>query len=666
MKLTAVAKKQLAEILGPSNILTDELSVSLYAYDCSVSRTRPEAILLVEQACQIAPVLRVLHQHHVPFVVRASATNHAGSCATLNGGVVLNVTSLNHILEINTRDRFAVVEPGVITGELQQKLSALGYFYAPDPASQQICTLGGNVAQNASGARCLKYGGTQEYVLAADFVLPDGTELSLTRQDGGPDFIGLLCGSEGTLGVLTRLKLRILPIPPHVQTLLITFPSLQTSIEAVSALVARGIVPRCIEAMDKLTLQNVEAFSHAGYPKEAQALLVLELDGNSIDQIQQDATQIEAVCRERGALEIKSAKTEQERQTLWRGRQNAYASMARLAPNVMVGDGTVPRSRLPHALARVERLLQDNQIRAGLLFHAGDGNFHPHLLFDERNKLQTAQTTRVLREILKACVDEQGTLSGEHGIGVEKRALMAYEYDEATLSVMARIKQVADPQNIANPLKILPHQFAEKARPAAEILPSVKNLQDTLLSFRQHQTAFVVCGRNTHLKTQHKQTLSTDTLQKIIEIDKENFTVTAQTGITLEALCAALEKAKVYSVLPRTKGTLGGAFCGGNLPDFYAHVLGIEALLPDGSCVHYGGKLMKNSAGYHLTRLFAGSQGTLGLVTQLTFKVFARPVEPLTLRPFKSAKENILWKRMREGLDPQHLILNNTQGSNRG
>lgn len=659
MKLASSAKKQLQKILGPVGVLTDELSLALYAYDCSVSRARPDGVLLVNSSEQVPQILRVLHQYQIPFVPRGSATNHAGSCAALKGGVILNLTALNHILEINTEAQFARVEPGVITADLQEKLAPLGFFYAPDPASQQVCTIGGNVAQNASGARCLKYGGTLEHVLEATFVLPNGKEIVISRQDPGPDLIGLLCGSEGTLGVLTQLKLRILPLAKHVQTFLVTFPSLQDSVQTVSDLTARGIIPRCVEAMDQITIQSVEGFAHAGYPTDAKALLILELEG-APTQIKKDAKRLEEICCTHHAQEIRPAASTEERQALWRGRQSAFAAMARLSPNVIVGDGTVPRSRLPHALARVQEILKQNNLQAGLLFHAGDGNFHPHLLFDERNKLQTAQVARVQREILKVCVDEQGTLSGEHGIGVEKRALMTYAYDVPTLTAMARIKQTFDPEKMANPLKILPHNFAQRARASDPLSPQIHTLQETMVSYQKNHTPFVICGSNTQLKATKCALISARALKEIVEIDTANYTVTAQAGVSLNELTQALLKAGVYSVLPACTATLGGAFCSGQFPEFYAHVIGIEALLPDGSYVRYGGKLMKNSAGYHLTRLLAGSQGTLGLVTQMTFRVFAKPVKILSPRICPPGI-NPLWQALRETFDPENLVLNHRE-----
>lgn len=644
MKLTPQAKQALKDILGSSCVLDDEVSLSLYSYDCSLSRTRPEAILLVQHAQQVAPVLRILSHYKIPFVPRASATNHAGSCVALKGGVILNLTALNHILQINTQEEFAVVEPGVLTADLQDALAPLGYFYAPDPASARACTIGGNAAQNASGARCLKYGGTLDHVLAADFVLPDGEEITLSRLSGGPDLVGLLIGSEGTLGVFTKLKVKILPLAKHIKTFLVTFPSLQQSVQAVSALVAQGIIPRCMEAMDKTTLQTIESFSHAGYP-QAESLLILELDASPV-QIKKDEILLEKICKQHQAQQFLSTKTEKDRRHLWQGRQSAYAAMARLAPNVLVGDATVPRSELPAALEKVQQLIQEKKLRASLLFHAGDGNFHPHILFDQRNRMQTLQATRAMKEILKICVAHQGTLSGEHGIGVEKRALMACQYEADTLRAMTLVKQALDPDNLANPLKIFPDHFAEKAIPARGLSPAIQKLQGQLLLWRQTKTSFVVAGTNSLFKTRSKQILSSKTLHKILEIDTANYTVTAQAGVPLKELALALKKAQLHSVLPSGKGTLGGLFSSGVLPEFYEHVLGIEALLPDGSYIRYGGKFMKNAAGYPLVRLFAGAQGSLGLVTQLTFKVFAHPVKQPKKRPFQLIEKNKIWARL--------------------
>ncbi len=642
--------RRLAKLMGQENIHTDELSLALYAYDCSLSRTRPDGVILVKQAEKIPALIRLLNEYKIPFIPRASATNHAGSCAALNGGFILNLTHLNRILEINTHEKYAVVEPAVITGDLQRALEKKGFFYAPDPASADVSTLGGNVAQNASGARCLKYGNTLAHVLEADVVWPDGTTAHLSRQTSGLDALGLLAGSEGTLGILTRLKVKILPTIPHIQTFLVTFPSLEKSIQAVSTLVAQGIIPRCVEAMDKTTTRAVEEFAHAHYPTDSEALLILELDGTPA-QIQKESAQLEDICRNHQAQTFQPAHTPKEREDLWRGRRAAYAAMARLAPNVMVGDGTVPRSELPRALKAVQQLLAENHSKAGLLFHAGDGNFHPQLVFDERNKPDTARLKKVLHQILQICLACGGTLSGEHGVGVEKRALMAQQYNAATLRLMAQLKDSLDPLQLANPLKIIPLQYEEKSR-SAEIPVYAKDFLEKVRT----QTPFHIVGNQTQGEITAPHLFSTLSLNKLVEIDTANYTVTTQAGIAVSDLISTLKSKNLYCALPETKGTLGGLFCGGHAPAIYPHVLGIEGLLPDGSFFRYGGKFVKNAAGYNLVYLLGGSQGKLGLVTQLTLRIFSFPVEPAPL--VSAPRVAFPWEnRLRQKVDPQGVLV---------
>lgn len=625
MKIPSVLLRRLKNLLGAENVLTDRTSLLLYAYDCSLSRTKPDGVLIIRQTSLIAPVITLLNTYKVPFIARAAATNHAGSCAALNGGFILNLTHLNRLLEINTREGYAVAEPALITADLQRALEPLGFFYAPDPASANVCTLGGNVAQNASGARCLKYGGTIQHILEADMVLPTGEEIHLSRQDNAPDWLGLLCGSEATLGIFTRLKVKILPLQQHIATYLVPFPSLQTSVQSVSDLIAQGIIPRCVEAMDKQTICAVENFAHAGYPIDAQALLILELDGTAA-QIKKDEKILQQICENNQAYSFSRAQDETHRRKLWAGRRMAYSATARLAPNVIVGDATVARSVLPQALLKVQQILAESGVKASLLFHAGDGNFHPHLVFDERNKPETMHVQKVMKKILQVCIDCGGTLSGEHGVGVEKRALMAYEYDRETLNLFALIKRTLDPNNVANPSKIIPVNYAQKARPAQtpdeEIARFIKNPS--------------VCA----LKK----------LNKIIEIDKTNYTATAQTGITLAQLHKALKKENVYCALPAKTMTLDEAFSCNKCRGFYNDVTGVEAVLPDGSFIRYGGKFMKNAAGYPLTHLFAGAARNFGFVTQITFKIFAEKVSVCPVDTPNEFKKDILFEKLNQAL----------------
>ncbi len=655
MHIPDCALHALEKLLGKSCVCADELSLRLSAYDCSLSRMKPDLVLHFTQARLIAPAVQILHQFHIPFVVRAAATNHAGSCSTPQGGAVLNLAALNHILHINTQEGFALVEPGVITEQLQQALQPLGYFYAPDPASQAVCTLGGNAAQNASGARCLKYGGTLDHILEINVVLPDGTAPTFNRTQNGPDWVGVFIGSEGTLGIITQLKVKILPLPKHIKTFLATFPTLQNSVQTVTDLMAQGIIPRCVEAMDHTTIQAVENFAHAGYPVKAQALLLIELDSSTLS-MQREEKLLEQICRKNRAQTFRRADSHPERAHLWKGRRAAYSAMARLAPNVLVCDGVVPRSELPRALQRVQEILRQQHVTASLLFHAGDGNFHPQLVFDERNPLAARRITQIAKQILQVCIDAGGTISGEHGVGVEKRSIMALAYDENTLDLLAQLKQAFDPDNLANPSKIIPVGYKEKSR---AVPPLRSNEQQTADQFRAKISSskpFYITGNNTALKTK-QNTFSTRALNQITDVDLTNYTVTAQAGVTLSQLANALRQARVYSALPtRGESTLGGVFSSGEFPGFYAHVTGLQVLLPNGKHIKYGGKLTKNAAGYNLVRLFAGAQGTLGLVTELTLKIYAHKPPVLTAGPFRPFVPNGPFQRLKAQLDPRSLL----------
>ncbi len=655
MQLNRRVLHELKHLLGEANVLTDELALALHSYDCSRSRTRPDAVALVQDAAVLPSVIRLLNRHKIPFTPRAAGTNHAGACATLYGGVVLDLTRLNRILEINTREKYAEVQPGVITANLQDAADKLGLMYPPDPASARVCTLGGNLAQNASGARCMKYGGTADYVLEAQWITPRGETLRLTRDAAGPDWLGFLCGSEGTLGVITQIRVKLIDKPKHVKTFLVTFPSLESGIQTVSDLAAQGVIPRCVEAMDRATVQTVENYSRSAYPTDCEALLILELDGTP-KQIEAQAARLEEICRKNSCLTFTSARTEAEREKLWTGRRAAYAATALVAPNVWVGDGTVPRSELPRALKAVRDIIARHGLNAGLLFHAGDGNFHPHLTFDERNPPQAALVAKAGKEILRACAECGGSVSGEHGVGVEKRMAMAFQYDAPTLSFFAAVKRALDPNNLSNPGKIIPVDFAEKARPAAPADPAHAQLAEEIKNRFDTGRPSRVTGAASRSKHAGAYALHTRGMNKILEVDKTNYTATAQAGVLTAELAERLAKEGVYISLPADKGTLGGAFALNVCPEFSRQVIGLQAILPNGKTISYGGKIMKNAAGYNLCRLFAGSAGELGVITRLTFRIYAQP-RKARLRPRGAAAE---WaepfRRLKTAADPKGLF----------
>lgn len=658
MKISRSLLQALQRLLGKENVQTDELSLQLNSYDCSQSRHRPDAVVKVTDTAVLPDLVRLLAQAKVPFIARAAATNHAGSCAAVQGGVVINVNALDQIYQIHPQQGYADVAPGVVTAQLQAQLQPLGFFYAPDPASEAVCTLGGNLAQNASGARCMKYGNTADNTLQADLVTPQGYCLSLRHDAPGPDWLGLLAGSEGTLGLIQKMRIKILPQPKQVKTFLTTFDSLENAVQTVSDLAAQGLIPRCVEAMDQTTTRAVEDFAHAGYPTEAQALLILELDGTR-QQIARDEKLLQALCQARGCQSFTAAQNEEEREKLWRGRRAAYSAMAALAPSVAVGDGTVPRSELAQTLRQVRRILDRYGVRASLLFHAGDGNFHPQIIFDSRNKEQTHRVSKALQEILKACIDHGGTLSGEHGVGIEKRAVMAYQYSRETLHLMGQIKKALDPDNLANPGKILPVGLEGKVTLQEEDHPEVLRLAGEIKRRAGQREKIRVTGTRTQWKTATAADVSARSLNRILDIDKTNYTATVQAGVKVQELLLALKQQGVYAPLPPDyPGTLGGLISQKRCPQLTPCLTGLQVIVPNGDIIDYGGKLMKNAAGYNLCRLFTGACGTLGLITHVTFKIYAKPVEAQLLPWVWPTRENDPWLRaVQDRLDPQHLFL---------
>ena len=651
MYLSPKIVKKFQQLLGREYVKTDEASLALNGYDCSPSSHRPDAVLTVTDSAQLSPLLQLLSQEKIPFVARAGATNHAGSCAAVQGGVVLELNFLRRIYHLDTVHQFAEVDPAVITGDLQQALHHIGYFYAPDPASEKVCTLGGNLAQNASGARCMKYGNTADNTLQADFLLPSGEALVLRHDRPGPDWLGLIAGSEGTLGIIQKMRVHILPCPPHIYTFLVSFASLTESIETVTDVVAHGLIPRCIEAMDGNTVHTIEQTMPSGYPA-AEAVLIIEVDG-TLRQVQTAADTLETLCRQHHCLSFTTAKTTAEREKLWQGRRAAYSAMTALAPNIAVGDGTVPRSELPRALAQVQQIIADYGVTACLLFHAGDGNFHPQLVFDARSPQQTRQAKKALQAILKTCVDCGGTLSGEHGIGVEKRALMAYQYSQQTLRLFQKIKNAFDPNHLANPSKILPIDFEEKALCTLPTRPEVLALQQEMLHrFQQKQKSRITSQADTQTPD-----LSTSSLSHIVEIDTVNYTATIQAGVSVHTVLQTLAQRKLYAKLPATfTGSLGALVATKAAPDFISQITGIEALLPNGDFISYGGKVMKNAAGYNVCRLFAGSWGALGMITQLTFKIYAAACSAHTV-PTEIPQADPLFTAIKKEIDPDGLLI---------
>jgi glycolate dehydrogenase FAD-linked subunit len=450
--------ERLRDALGPESVFVAAEDTIMYEYDYGLDRSMPDVVALPRSTADVQLLVREAGAEGVPIVARGAGTGIAGGAVPARGGLVISMARMNRVLEIDQANRCAVVQPGVINLDLSKVAEPYGLFFAPDPSSQKASTIGGNVANNAGGPHCLSLGATVNHILGVELVLHDGSVVRLggkTPDAPGLDLTGLLVGSEGTLGVVTEATVRLLPLPEAVRTALALFASVEHASEAVSALIGRGIVPAALEMMDKLALSAIEAAFHAGYPPEAGAVLLVEVDG-LLEQVEAQAAVVDEVCRQSGALEIRLAATAEARAQLWAARKGAASAMGRIAPNYYLHDAVVPRTRLPGILARVVDIAQRYKLPIANLFHAGDGNLHPMILFDVREPGVLDRVLAAGKEILSACIDAGGTITGEHGVGMEKPAFMPLIFSADDLGVMAAVRSAVDPSGLFNPAKVLP------------------------------------------------------------------------------------------------------------------------------------------------------------------------------------------------------------------
>lgn len=456
---------RLESIVDPEYVIADRAGVGVYELDASDESIAgihtPDVVVLTRTASEISAIVRLANDLDVAVVARGAGTGLSGGSITTRGGILLVTARMNEILEINETDRYAIVEPGVINLDLTTALLGSGFYYAPDPASQRTCSIGGNIANNSGGPHCLKYGVTGNHILGLEVVLSDGEVAWFggpSSEGPGFDMTSLMVGSEGTLGIVTRAMVRISRRPESTGVLLAAFPSIDAASRAVSATIAAGIIPASMELMDHLTITAIEVSAQAGYPRDAAAVLLIELDGLAQTVIDQKPI-VAAICEEFGAIEVRVAETKAEEDALWAGRKSAFGAMGRLAPNYHLTDTVVPRTKLPVALERVAEVAEEYGLRIANVFHAGDGNLHPLILFD-RDVPGSMQRVIEASEVLMAyCIDLGGAVSGEHGIGIEKQEALPLMYSDDDLDAMAHLKRSFDPENRLNPGKVFPTRF---------------------------------------------------------------------------------------------------------------------------------------------------------------------------------------------------------------
>jgi glycolate oxidase len=450
--------RELSAVLGARHVLHTPYDLTLYEYDASIDRGKPEIVVLPASTAEIVSIVKIAARYGVPVVPRGAGTGLSGGAIPIYGGIVIAFSRMNRILEVDYENLRAVIQPGLVNLHLSTALNPQGFYYVPDPSSQRSCTIGGNVGENAGGPHTLIYGVTTNHVLGLEIVTPDAEVIevgSWTCDTPGYDLTGLLIGSEGTLCIVTKIIVRIVHLPETVKTMVAVFDTMDDASNTVSEIIASGVIPAAIEMMDQMILQAVEADTHAGYPMDAAAVLLMETEGMRESVVEQ-TEQIVNICNKHHARVVRIAADEAERQLLWAGRKNAFGAVGRISPEFYVQDGVVPRTKLPYVLRRVSEICDHYGLKVGNVFHAGDGNLHPLILFDSQIPGEVERVRQAGHEILEVCAEVGGTITGEHGVGVEKQEEMALIFSDVDLRIMQQVRAAWNPNQLFNPGKLFP------------------------------------------------------------------------------------------------------------------------------------------------------------------------------------------------------------------
>lgn len=601
----------LSKAIGKKKVFDSRAVCRMYAYDSSPFMKEPDTVVFPESTSDVSEIVKIAFRENIPVVPRGAGTCLSGGAVPVKGGISLVMTRMNSILEIDSFSRTALVEPGVVNLDLQKALSLHHLFFPPDPASQKVATIGGNVAECAGGIQGVRYGVTKNYVLGLELVLNDGsvarTGMLSPEECFGPDSTGLFNGSEGAFAVITKILVRCIPCAESVRTALAAFPSVGDAASAVSGIIRQGIVPTALELMDKTLLKAVDDFLGIGFPPDAEAVLLLEVDGYEID-LDRQLEIMAKICRENGSWDIKKAKTREERERLWKARRSGNGALGRIKPAYVVHDVTVPRDQVALLLTSIQEIGKKHGIIIAQMAHAGDGNAHPHLLYDPSEDKIQEKLHQVTQEIFKTALALGGTISGEHGIGLEKKAYMPLQFSEPTLRFMSELKKIMDPTGILNPGKVLPGK--PEGSTQFEVNPDQGCLQEDGFS---------------HI----------DSGGRILSFLPENLTIQVDGRTPLKILLE--QAAGIHAFLPLcpyTQGDLSmahlvetgawgySAMAYGSLREY---IYGMEFTGPSGELIQTGGHTAKNVAGFDLTRLFWGAGNACGEIKNLTFKLLPCP-----------------------------------------
>ena len=695
----------LRSIVGQENVLSEPDELIVYECDgLTQHKHRPRAVVFPSSTEETAAVMRELARHEVPFTPRGAGTGLSGGALALNQGVVIEMARMRQILKLDTANRLAVVQPGVVNLQVSAAAAPFGLYYVPDPSSQPTCTIGGNIAESAGGIHCLKYGTTTDHVLGCKVVLSGGEVVELGSASGetaGYDLVGTFIGSEGTFGIATEATLRLVQTPPAVRTLLAEFGEVNDASHAVSAIIAAGVMPAALEMMDREIIRAVEASVFAaGLPPDAGAALLIELDGIE-SGIDDEAARVTNICMEFGARTCRLARDEYERKKLWAARKGAFGAIGRISPDSMIQDAVVPRSRLPEVLDAAYQIAAKYRLRIANVFHAGDGNLHPLICFDARFPEQVLRVKEAGRELMEVCVSAGGTITGEHGVGLDKRELLPLVFSEADMDAMLRVRAAFDSSGLCNPGKIVPmlrgcgegrsvawenaarelntsvvqharrngdavsqvHKPFDVATAAARVSEivghqhcapnehsivvspsSAEEIADILTVASDNGWTAIAEGGGTwahELFEQVNIVINTSRLNRLVEHEPADLIAVAESGMRLVELNERLAvNGQRLPLDPPDDGnaTIGGVVATGlSGPQQFGYgrprgmVIGMRIVLSDGNIIKVGGKVVKNVAGYDLSKLFTGSYGTLGVITEVNFKLRPLPERQATI-----------------------------------
>jgi len=639
----------LRRIFAPNQLITHSLQLLTYEVDAGLDRGRPDAVVFPHSVDEVIRLVRWAKEHNVPLIARGAGTGLSGGAVAERGGVIVEFSRMNQIVELDEVGRSAVVRPGVVNLVLDEMVRAKGLYFPPDPSSGRAATMGGNIAENAGGPHCFKYGVTTNYVTGLELVLADGR---LVRVGGRAldypeyDFVGLMTGSEGTLGLVTEASVRLIRCAPAIQTLMAAFDTVTEAGRAVSAIIARGLVPATLEMMDRQIMRILEDYTHAGLPIDAEAALIIEVDGYP-ESLSPQMDEIVAILREYRARDLRLARTEEERTQIWYARKSVGGAMARIAPAYYPVDGTVPRSKIAETLTAINQICANLGLSVAYVLHAGDGNVHPHILIS--NPSDAALIARVLeagRQVMEWCVKQGGAITGEHGVGIEKRHGMPLMHNADELAAMWDIKEIFDPHHLFNPGKIFPTEMPAPAPLSAPGRPpdsfyvptSAQEAADALRAWFSTEPPVSVHirggGTKSALLPPAKALLFTQALRGIRAYAPEDLYVTVGAGHPLAELQQELARDGLWVPLisPWPAATVGGIVATnfnaplrlryGGVRDL---VLAATIVLPNGRVIRSGRPVVKNVAGYDMTKLCVGSHGTLGLIADVTFRIVPLP-----------------------------------------